>query len=384
MDHDQNIAAQGQLKIGLTVKQGMYDKSINNIQFYEYSDKSNIKDSDGDGLSDEDEENIFQTDPLKRDTDNNGIDDGDEDFDKDNLTNLQEMEHNTDPFCYDTDDDGLSDSDELYIYFTNPNIPDTDGDGICDGDEVKLGLNPLLKDTDGNGVYDADEFFEQTYTEIIQDNIIDKVCVELKCQGLIDNTVNVENMMNIDMKSSEVVGLIGCPVDISVGVDFDNAILKFYYDDTKLGNVNENDLRIMWYDEENDKYVLLDEETEVDTVNNIVQYETNHFSTYLIVDRTIWLDASRQNISYRDLDQLTYYDVALVVDTSGSMGGQRIKLAKTALNAFVDALMDRDRVALIEFNTYATVKVPLTSSKGEIKNNITQLKAMGGQMQKRG
>ena len=97
-----------------------------------------------------------------------------------------------------------------YIYFTNPNIPDTDGDGICDGDEVKLGLNPLLKDTDGNGVYDADEFFEQTYTEIIQDKIIDKVCVELKCQGLIDNTVNVENMMNIDMKSSEVVGLIGC------------------------------------------------------------------------------------------------------------------------------------------------------------------------------
>lgn len=66
------------------------------------------------------------------------------------------------------------------------------------------------------------------------------------------------------------------------------------------------------------------------------------------------------------------------MDTSGSMGGQRIKLAKTALNAFVDALMDRDRVALIEFNTYATVKVPLTSSKGEIKNNITQLKAMGG------
>ena len=121
---------------------------------------------------------------------------------------------------------------------------------------------------------------------------------ELKCQGLIDNTVNVENMMNIDMKSSEVVGLIGCPVDISVGVDFDNAILKFYYDDTKLGNVNENDLRIMWYDEENDKYVLLDEETEVDTVNNIVQYETNHFSTYLIVDRTIWLDA----VSYTHLD----------------------------------------------------------------------------------
>ena len=44
----------------------MYDKSINNIQFYEYSDKSNIKDSDGDGLSDEDEENIFKQMIKKR------------------------------------------------------------------------------------------------------------------------------------------------------------------------------------------------------------------------------------------------------------------------------------------------------------------------------
>ena len=94
----------------------------------------------------------------------------------------------------------------------------------------------------------------------------------------------------------------------------------------------------MWYDEENDKYVLLDEETEVDTVNNIVQYETNHFSTYLIVDRTIWLDASRQNISYRDLDQLTYYDVALVVDTSGSMEGQPISMLNHTMEEVINIL----------------------------------------------
>ena len=36
----------------------------------------------------------------------------------------------------DTDGDGLSDSDEINIYLTNPNDDDTDDDGLTDGFEV--------------------------------------------------------------------------------------------------------------------------------------------------------------------------------------------------------------------------------------------------------
>jgi|GEM_PF-5932909 len=43
----------------------------------------------------------------------------------------------------DTDGDGLSDWDELNIYNTNATNPDTDGDGVSDGDEVNNGTNPL-------------------------------------------------------------------------------------------------------------------------------------------------------------------------------------------------------------------------------------------------
>lgn len=43
----------------------------------------------------------------------------------------------------DTDGDGLIDSDELDIYKTDPNKVDTDGDGYADGDEVKGKFNPL-------------------------------------------------------------------------------------------------------------------------------------------------------------------------------------------------------------------------------------------------
>lgn len=42
----------------------------------------------------------------------------------------------------DTDGDGLTDLEEINIYKTHYLFPDTDGDGYNDGDEVKNGFNP--------------------------------------------------------------------------------------------------------------------------------------------------------------------------------------------------------------------------------------------------
>jgi parallel beta-helix repeat protein len=44
----------------------------------------------------------------------------------------------------DSDNDGLTDYDEENIYATDPNDPDTDNDGIYDGDEVAAGTDPLV------------------------------------------------------------------------------------------------------------------------------------------------------------------------------------------------------------------------------------------------
>lgn len=43
----------------------------------------------------------------------------------------------------DRDDDGLYDDDETDVYGTNPDVYDTDGDGVGDGEEVYLGTDPL-------------------------------------------------------------------------------------------------------------------------------------------------------------------------------------------------------------------------------------------------
>lgn len=92
-------------------------------------------DSDGDGLTDALESNVYFTDPLKADTDGDGWDD------------KTEIENGYDPrgpgrlYETDSDGDGLSDADEL-LFGSSLMDPDTDGDGYPDGFEVEHGYDP--------------------------------------------------------------------------------------------------------------------------------------------------------------------------------------------------------------------------------------------------
>ena len=86
------------------------------------------------------------------------------DYDGDGLTDLGEFLSRTNPkvsrsadLTDDSDGDGLSNASELNVYGTLPYDIDTDKDGLRDGTEVALGLNPLERDDDGDGV---DTWFE--------------------------------------------------------------------------------------------------------------------------------------------------------------------------------------------------------------------------------
>ena len=92
------------------------------IQFVVLDPKPEGYDSDKDGLTDEDERNIYQTDPDLKDTDK----------------------------------DGLSDGAEVLSYHTSPVMPDTDGDSLNDWYEIvnlafdsdldNFNFNPLIAD----------------------------------------------------------------------------------------------------------------------------------------------------------------------------------------------------------------------------------------------
>lgn len=66
------------------------------------------------------------------------------DQDGDNALDTRELELGLDPYNADTDGDGVADGDELDIYGTDPFNWDTDGDGISDGEELfGLQTDPL-------------------------------------------------------------------------------------------------------------------------------------------------------------------------------------------------------------------------------------------------
>ncbi len=95
-------------------------------------------DSDGDGLSNVEEKNIYYTDPYNKDTDGDGYDDG------------LEIEFNYSPrhgenkrlIEVDSDKDYLNDYWEL-ILDTGLMNPDSDNDLYLDGTEVAASYNPL-------------------------------------------------------------------------------------------------------------------------------------------------------------------------------------------------------------------------------------------------
>ena len=139
---------------------------LNDGTEFNYNSNPNKADSDGDGLTDKQEKN-YGTNPNKKDTDGDGLTDSAEvdihstnplvkDTDGDGLEDGDEVTAGTNPRKKDSDGDGLSDGDEI-TQGTNPLVADTDGDGLTDGKEVNLGTNPRKKDTDGDGITDFDE-----------------------------------------------------------------------------------------------------------------------------------------------------------------------------------------------------------------------------------
>ncbi|GMV92383.1 MAG: hypothetical protein AMXMBFR82_21610 [Candidatus Hydrogenedentota bacterium] len=113
-------------------------------------------DTDGDGLTDTEETDVYGTDPANADTDGDGLSDGDE-----------VLIDGTDPLNPDSDNGGVNDGTEVLVDGTDPLDPkddliDSDGDGLLDGVERDLAkqdgcLDPFNPDSDGDGLSDGDE-----------------------------------------------------------------------------------------------------------------------------------------------------------------------------------------------------------------------------------
>ncbi len=318
----------------------------------------------------------YGTDPENPDTDGDGIGDLIEIINGLNPL-VPDEEYNSE---IDIDSDGLSDCQEIYTYHTNPLISDTDDDGLEDGFEICNGFDPLKVDTDGNGIPDGEEKFTQSFVISLDtfgytyDNLINSagsvgllfgeekeipksigaiqsVSITSNISKDINRQFEITNIYGKDIIASNIPGLIGVPFDITTNADFDTATLTFTYDDSKLGDCDENNLGLVWYNEAEGHFELIDE-IELNTENNTVTYETTHFCTFSIVDRIKWVLTWTTWItkySNRASTSTDKYAIGLCIDTGSEYFKNNTSIVKNALRRIVSAKTPSDSISIVNY-----------------------------------
>ena len=254
------------------------DGLSDNYEVYFITDRFSA-DTDGDGISDYDEIYTIDTDPLKADTNGNSKNDGEEDYDGDGLTNIEEKNLNTFMDNSDTDSDGLTDYEEVRVYHTDPLKVDTDNDGLSDYEEVqvarKLGISDIHsinKTNTMNQELPRDNFDSSLYKE----NII-KMKVSGEVYGLIENHIKVKERSNATLDN--VNSILGKVAYIDNDYETSNISVTF---DISNYSLKKEALRVCTY--ENGKVKMLDTTL---TENNISANINSGYVFVLDIDRYV-------------------------------------------------------------------------------------------------
>ena len=353
--------------------------------FEDYLDGDRFNtDTDGDGLDDYYESFMTFTKLNDTDSDDNGITDDIEDLDEDGLSNIIELENKTHPWNEDTDDDGIIDGDEINIHNSNPLVKDTDNDGLIESDELKLGTEILNKDTDGDGILDGDEEFIQEYSVETDEDVISNISVEMQCAGNIERTTEIESVLGEDVLTSNVVGLVGCPYEITSSSEFESATISYKISEDYLKDNSIKNLAFMWYDEENNMYVPL--KTEYDEENGVVKTTTSHFSVYLLVDIVEWITAWAERINYGNEVDISYNTV-LAIDCSGSMAANDPIIKNSNGNIECNRVVagtnyiwlkyGNEKISILTFDSEVDVLTPLTNNRIVLTNSLQKIYSKG-------
>jgi hypothetical protein len=177
-------------------------------------------DFDYDGLTNWDEVNTYQTNPLEWDTDGDGLSDDWEianyldpnddgsidpangangDPDSDGLTNESEYWYGANPHLTDTDSDGLNDYDEVFVHSTSPANADSDSDGLNDYTEIHThGTNPNLWDTDEDTLSDGDEVLIHGTNPLEMDTDGDWMWDDYEIANNLDPTDAADGLLDAD------------------------------------------------------------------------------------------------------------------------------------------------------------------------------------------
>ena len=116
-----------------------------------------------------------------------------------------------------------------------------------------------------------------------------------------------------------------------------------------------------------------------------LDYEKNESGSYKITKSAEWIGKGKARITFQvDTKELlkenTNTDTILIIDTSGSMTGDKLDKVKSDSIDLINKLLQNsaNKVSMIEFNTNATILSDFTNNTSELANKINNLQAIGG------
>ena len=326
-------------------------------------------DTDKDGLSDYIEIYKTKTDPNLIDTDNNGINDGDEDSDKDGLSNLNEISIGTDVAKPDSDSDGITDGEEVNVYHTDPLKYDTDEDGANDGWEIENGFDPLT--------FNQGFEIEIKSEETMQANGVE-ASVVLSATGEQVSSLEVRSVSQNEepLLSESIPGYLGTAYDFSIDGDITSATIIFRYDPS-LGKISDEfQPTIYYFNEESGVLEELENQTAKDGEVSAV---VTHFSKYILLNRVefdkVWDNEIKPPLSSGNTDNEATLDIVFVIDYSASMDdNDPNQIFKSLSEGFINKLRDgKDKAGAVKFIRRATLVSELTTEKDSVITSINNI-----------
>ena len=121
----------------------------------------------------------------------------------------------------------------------------------------------------------------------------------------------------------------------------------------------------------------------ISTENKTIEFESKD-NLWKISENVKWIDSNKIEITYDLISEIETYnknkDVILMLDTSGSMFGDKLQTLKDNSIELLDTLLqiDTNKIALIEFNSESTIIQEFTSDKEILIEKINSLDANGG------
>ena len=115
-----------------------------------------------------------------------------------------------------------------------------------------------------------------------------------------------------------------------------------------------------------------------------LSYEKNDAGSYKITKQAEWIGKGKARITFQvDTKELLKEnintDIILIIDTSGSMVGNKLDKVKSDSIDLINKILDNkeNKIAIIEFNTNAAILSDFTNNTSELTDKINNLQATG-------